>query len=132
MVKVYGERERSITDRTRSTIRLEGDDIVVEFANTRSQKVFVGRQSEKYVFSSIVLLRSDVDAVGEERLLPLIWAKNRETNVVGFSIDKKRRLVGRIEQLVESLDPEELEFYLLTLARECDVFEHSLGGVDRY
>lgn len=132
LIKDLGERETAGRIRSKAVVRMDKDGVEVEFSNGRRQKVFAERKGDHYIFTSIVLGRSEVDERGEEELLPLIWAKNRETAVVSFYIDKRGRLAGRIEQLVESLDPEELEFYLLSLARECDVFEHSLGGVDRH
>jgi hypothetical protein len=45
-------------------------------------------------------------------------------------LNKKGQLRGQIEQLEETIDPEELYFYLEVLARECDQFEYALTGED--
>ena len=51
--------------------------------------------------------------------------------MVTFTLDKRDRLIGYIEQLIHTTDPEELTFYIELLARECDQFEHVLTGEDR-
>ena len=47
-----------------------------------------------------------------------------------FTIDHQERVVGRIDQPIESLHAKELKFYLETLARECDRLEYILTGTD--
>jgi len=104
--------------------------ILVTFSNNRRQALSVDRQNDHYVMTSVVLGRTRVNRVGRSRLLPLLWQRNREANIVAFSLDKRGRLVGQIEQLVETIDPQELVFYIELLARECDQFEYALSGKD--
>jgi hypothetical protein len=113
-----------------ATIKPHRNGVVVTFSNKRRQIITVGRQNERYMMSSVVLGRARVADIGRSRLLSLAWQRNRETNVVAFSLDKRGRLVGQVEQLVETIDPEELAFYIELLARECDQFEYALSGKD--
>ncbi len=56
--------------------------------------------------------------------------RSKEINVVAFSIDKRGRLIGTIEQNTETGDQDELAFYVELLARESDTFERGLTGAD--
>jgi len=51
--------------------------------------------------------------------------------VVEFTLDETGRLVGRIEQVAERLNHDELEFFLTSLAQECDRLEYLLTGRDQ-
>jgi len=53
------------------------------------------------------------------------------TDVVEFALDESGRLIGRIEQVAEALNRNELEFYLTALAQECDRLEYLLTGRDQ-
>lgn len=48
-----------------------------------------------------------------------------------FAFDDQDRLIGLIEVPAATLDHEELEVYVETLAKECDRFEYALRGWDR-
>jgi len=80
--------------------------------------------------TSVVLGKTRVENIGRATLLPRIWLRNRHTDCVAFMLDRRGRLVGRITQMVETLDPPELAFYIKLLARECDQFEYVLSGQD--
>lgn len=60
-----------------------------------------------------------------------IWSQNRVSDVVEFALDESGRLIGRIEQVAETLNRNELEFYLTALAQECDRLEYLLTGRDQ-
>ena len=96
----------------------------------RSQNVRLARRKDRYVFSSVV---AHASAVNEDRrsLAFRIWRRNALKAVVTFTVDRRERVIGLIDQPIESLHPKELKFYLETLARECDRFEYILTGVDR-
>ena len=96
----------------------------------RSQIVRLARRKDRYVFSSVV---AHASAVNEDRrsLAFRIWRRNALKAVVTFTVDRRERVIGLIDQPIESLHPKELKFYLGTLARECDRFEYLLTGVDR-
>ena len=103
----------------------------------RSQIVRVARQRDRYVFSSVIVPVAEVIAAGEDmnrdrRALAFrLWRRNALKAIVTFTIDRRRRVIGLIDQPVESVRREELRFYLETLARECDRLEYILTGADK-
>ena len=97
--------------------------------NGRSQIVHLSRRKDRYVFCSVV---AHVGAVNEDRpsLSFRLWRRNALKAMVTFTIDRRERVIGLIEQPIESVHPKELKFYLETLARECDRLEYILTGAD--
>lgn len=95
----------------------------------RSQIVHLARRRDRYILSSVV---AHVSAVNEDRrsLAYRLWRRNALKAVVTFTIDHRERVIGRIDQPIESLRDKELKFYLQTLARECDRLEYILTGAD--
>ena len=95
----------------------------------RSQIVRLARRRDRYILSSVV---AHVSAVNEDRrsLAYRLWRRNALKAVVTFTIDHWERVIGRIDQPIESLRDKELKFYLQTLARECDRLEYTLTGAD--
>jgi hypothetical protein len=112
-------------------IKPHANGAVVLVGNNRRQRIVVERRMERYVMTSIVVGRARVEGMRHAALLPRIWQRNRETNVVAYSLDRRGRLVGRIEQLADTLNAVELAFYIQLLACECDQFEYVLSGRDR-
>lgn len=111
-------------------IKPHANGAVVLFGNNRRQRIVVERRPDRYVMTSIVLGRARVEGMRHAALLPRVWQRNRETNVVAFSLDRRGRLIGRIEQLAATLDASELAHYMQLLARQCDQFEYVLSGRD--
>ena len=110
--------------------RRDGRGVRVSFSrNGRSQIVRLGRRRDRYVFSSVI---AHVAAVNGNRrsLVFRLWRRNALRAVVTFTIDRRERVIGLIDQPIESVYPKELKFYLETLARECDRLEYILTGVD--
>ena len=105
-------------------------ELTVEFSDGRKQRIHIERRSGRYLLTSVVLGRARVEEIGSTHLLPLLWQRNRETNVVAFDIDQRGRLIGRVEQVAETLDAEELAIYTKWLARQCDRLEYILSGLD--
>jgi len=105
--------------------------VLVEFSNGRKQHVMVSHQGEHYLLISVILKRGHVEKIGRSTILPFIWQRNRETNLVAFSLDKQGRLIGSIEQLTKTADVNELHMYLEHLAQECDQLQYLLSGPER-
>ena len=108
----------------------DGRRVRISFSrNGRSQRVRLAQRKNRYVFSSVV---AHVSAVNEDRrsLAFRLWRRNALKAVVTFTIDRRDRVIGLIDQPIESVHPKELKFYLETLARECDRFEYILTGAD--
>ncbi len=113
-----------------SFIRNRNGHLSVEFLSGRQQRIFIDRRDKYYKMWSVILSNSKVEEFGEVKLIQNIWNKNRQTDVVGFCIDKKNRLIGSIQQLAETIDREELIFYIHILAKECDRLEYLFSGKD--
>lgn len=103
---------------------------VVRFPNGRHQALLAERQGDRYILTSRVVGRARVDGFAVDDLMLRIWQRNRDTDVVAFGLDRRGRLVGRIEALAGTLSPDELAFYIEQLARECDQLEYVLSGQD--
>ena len=101
------------------------------FPDNRKQRINILQQGKYFTFRSVVLGKAKVNQYYEDWLLSYIWQENKETPLVSYQIDKKGRLTGRITQLTETLDKEELLFYIEVLAKECDRMEYLLTGKDQ-
>ena len=104
--------------------------VEVTFPNGRKQVLRFRKRGEYYILETAIISAARVGGYGVTRALRLLYMKNRETDVVTFSLDKSNKMIGYVHQLADSLDLEELEFYILRLAQECDSLEYALAGVD--
>jgi hypothetical protein len=131
-VRKFNQMLLEIINRPDSSLQIkqEAKGIEVTFRNGRRQMITVESQSNRYILTSMVLKQKQVQKIGRSQVLARLWHRNRETDVVTYSLNKKGQLIGQIEQLEETIDPEELYFYLEVLARECDQFEYALTGED--
>lgn len=95
----------------------------------RSQDIHLTQQRDRYVLSSVI---AHTSAVNEDlrSLAYRLWRRNALKAVVTFTIDRRERVVGHIDQPIASVHDKELKFYLETLARECDRLEYILTGED--
>ena len=106
----------------------------VKFDGGRSQTVCIERARDGYVFTSIVLGTGRTEKLRKDlsNFVDRLWRRNRHTDVVNFTFDRENRLVGRIEHPANTLDAEELFFYLSRVAIECDRMEYVLTGENRF
>jgi hypothetical protein len=58
------------------------------------------------------------------------WKRNRLSDLVGFKIDGRGRLIGEAWVPLAGLDAEEWALYVRTVARACDRVEYLLSGRD--
>jgi len=126
---------KKLASRHRKDWEISGDSVNVLFGDTnRHQRVKVVLKEDMCVMTSEVLGSGTVTAKIKkwDDLARMVWTRNAEHELVTFAFDKQDRLVGQIRHPAQHLDPEELELYITTLARECDRFEYQLGGVDRF
>lgn len=97
----------------------------------RGQKVKLSIQDGNYMFSSVVLRHESMANKNERiELAYRVLRRNALKELVGFTFDEDKNLVGFITQPAEYLDDEELLLYLTTVAQECDRFEYKLTGKD--
>ena len=116
---------------TRIKICYKNGEAEMKFQDGRHQIVRINRQEDRYVFISLVLGRSRVKKYPARKIAETMWDRNRHSDVIGFSLDKKSNLVGRVEHMAAKLDPDELYYYLRILAEECDRLEYLLTGKDK-
>ena len=101
----------------------------------RIQKVRLARKNDTYEFRSVVGRVNDVPQAtedGRNALLFRIWCRNALKPVVSLSMDGRDQVVGMVTCPIDSTQAEEIHFYLVTLARDCDRFEYILSGGDRH
>ena len=124
---------RSIPKVRKQAWEVHADQIRVEVrGGSRHQNIAIEKRDHLYVFTSVVLGTRSVtkDVRRWRRLVRLVWERNARRQLITFRFDRRHRLVGQIQHQADFLDPEELELYVNTLARECDWLEHLLTGKD--
>jgi hypothetical protein len=100
----------------------------VTFGDGRRHRVTVKDEGDSYLIGGFVARRAVVTSVPD---LPVrAWTRNRVTQLVGFRIDRKLRLVGEAWLPKEGITREEFQMYLRRVAYECDRFEYLLSGRD--
>lgn len=100
----------------------------VAFGDGRRHRVTVKDEGDSYLISGCVARQAVVTSVPD---LPVrVWTRNRATQLVGFRIDRRLRLVGEAWLPKDGLTPEEFQLYLRSVASECDRFEYILSGRD--
>lgn len=124
-------RETRALPSTSLKLSYQNGEATISFPTGRTQVVYIREANGRYQMTSRVLGSSRVANMGSAAVARMIWARNRSTDIVEFSIDESGRLIGRIEHLAESVDRAELETYLIALAQECDRFEYVLTGRDQ-
>jgi hypothetical protein len=90
--------------------------------------VSVKDEGEEYLLAAVVT-RQAVPLLSD---LPVqAWLRNRGTSLLGFRIDRRRRLVAEAWVPKVGLTAEEFQMYLRAVAAEADRFEYSLTGKDQ-
>ncbi|HEU5178897.1 MAG TPA: hypothetical protein VFU24_15710, partial [Burkholderiales bacterium] len=56
------------------------------------------------------------------------WRRNRSSQLVGFRVDQRGRLVGEAWVPKAGLSAQEFQVYVRRVAAECDRFEYLLTG----
>lgn len=121
-------------ERRNKTWTIDGDTVTVSLGGNRGQRVAIKRDGPYYLLRSSVLSSREVTRRARRwrELARLAWHRNAQQEVVAFGFSDQDQLIGQIRHPTEFLDVEELEFYIDTLARECDRFEYMLTGEDRF
>ena len=110
-------------------LRVYGGAIEVGFSDGRRQSVFVDEGGERGVRIWSVVAPPRVVSNLEDALLQA-WRRNRLSELVGFSIDGRKRMIGEAWVPQPGVTGEEWEFYVRELARACDRLEYVLCGMD--
>ena len=116
----------------KAKVVVEDHTILVELSEGRSQKVFVEDEGEDGYFRawSIAVGASSMSATHESPEF-FAWRRNHLSDLVGFKIDRKGRLIGEAWIPAEGLDAEEWAIYIKALAQSCDRIEYMLTGKDQ-
>lgn len=113
----------------RAGLRATGADIVVRLGESRRQVVSVEEKDpESLRLSSIVAKPSATSRLVNPELAA--WGRNRLTELVGFSIDSRGRMIGETWLPTAGLTAAEWKFAVFNLARACDRFEYLITGSD--
>lgn len=115
--------------RGESDLSVDQNDIVVTFADERVHRVSVHESADSYEFSAVVARAAVIREIDDAPLRA--WRRNRATQLLGFRIDAKGRLVGEAWAARPGIDREEFLMYVRRVATECDLFEFHLTGKDR-
>jgi hypothetical protein len=107
---------------------VDGAEINVQLAEGRHHVIAVGETDECLQLVGIITRQAATAAIPD--LLQTIWGKNRTTQLVGFRVDRKGRLVGETLVPRAGLEADEFQLCARTLAAECDRMEYLLTGKD--
>jgi len=109
-------------------LAVDSHAVVVSLPGGRSHRIHVKEEVDAYRLDATVVGEAVASTLED---LPLeTWERNRGTELVGFRIDAKGRLVGTAWVPFAGLTPQEFRTYLRTVAAECDRFEFQLTGRD--
>lgn len=109
-------------------LALDGDAIDVTLSAGRHHSVSVRDAGATYELQSVVARPGIVRDLGD---VPLrAWRRNRSSQLVGFRVDQRGRLVGEAWIPKAGLSAEEFQVYVRRVAAECDRFEYLLTGAD--
>lgn len=107
---------------------IDGSHIDVAFHDNRRHRLTVIEDEKGYTLRAIVVRQRIVTAMVD---LPIhIWLRNRSTDLVGFHIDNRGRLVGESWIPKIGVTREEFQLYVRKVAIECDRLEFLLTGQD--
>jgi hypothetical protein len=114
-------------------LRDSDDGLVIQFPDSRHQQVFVdARDPQALRVWSVAASPSRVTAaVGRgESVHLLAWRRNRASDLVGFKVDGRGRLIGEAWVPTAGLDAGEWRTYVTAVAQACDRTEYLLSGRD--
>ena len=107
---------------------LEGDSVRVTFLDGRTQRVYVKQSllDDSLRFWSIAARPAVVERLSEADLYA--WKRNRGSDLVGFKIDRRGRLIGEVWLPAAWVTKEEWQLCVRLLAERCDRIEFLLTG----
>jgi hypothetical protein len=113
---------------TAAGLMVDGDHVAIALDDGRRHRVAVSEESDAYRLTALVAGRAVLSEVADAPIR--IWRRNRETQLVGFRIDRRGRLQAEAWVPKAGLSAEEFRLYLRTVAAEADRFEFTLTGQD--
>lgn len=114
-----------------SGFQVAGQELTVTFSDGRQHRVTVeDRPERRELRLTAIAARPSMLPGDAEGPHLFAWRRNRFSDLVGFKIDGRGRLVGETWVPLAGLDRDEWALYVGTLARACDRVEYLLSGRD--
>lgn len=110
---------------------IDGSAIKVRFADERGHTVYVDNstlEGDAVRVWAVAARPSAVEGMSEPESFAAF--RNRRSDVVGFKLDRKGRLIGEAWIPADGLDAEEWGVYVRAVAQACDWLEYQLTGRD--
>ncbi len=98
----------------------------VTLPGRRVHRLSVVDEADAYRLTVVVVGASIVDR--SEGLAVRMWERNRSTELVGFKIDAKSRLIAEAWVPKAGLTASEFRAYVHAVAAECDRLQYQLTG----
>jgi hypothetical protein len=114
--------------------KVVGSSITVNTSADRRQEVVIDESFDSDVIRlwSVILGPSATSDLGEGQPLEYAWERNRLSELIGFSVDSRGRLIGESWVPVDGLTAQVFALHLAEIARVCDWHELRLSGADAY
>jgi hypothetical protein len=114
--------------------KVVGSGITVNTRGGRRQEVQVDESvgADGIRLWSVILGPSATRDLDEGRPLEYAWERNRLSDLIGFSVDSRGRLIGESWVPVDGLTAQVFALHLGEIARVCDWHELRLSGADTY
>jgi mitochondrial fission protein ELM1 len=110
-------------------ISVDADGFEVVTTGERHQRIAVRETADTFELTGVVARPSAIAGIPDVALRT--WRRNRATQLVGFRLDQKGRLVGEAWVPKAALTRDDFLLYAKRVADECDLFEYHLTGKDR-
>jgi hypothetical protein len=108
-----------------------GNELTIAFEDGRRHKVVVEeRPDQEAIRLWAVAVRPSALPDEPEGPQVLAWTRNRSSDLVGFKIDGRGRLVGEAWAPTAGLSFDEWANYVRAVAQSCDRIEYLLTGRD--
>ncbi|MBW3565420.1 MAG: hypothetical protein KY459_11900 [Acidobacteria bacterium] len=107
-----------------------GSKISCETGDQRNQVVHVEREEDHLRIWSVVVPPRVAREIDDLDLR--LWEANRFRELIGFTVDRRGRIIGEAFVPAAGLTEDEWSVYVETLATSCDRLEYVLTGRDVY
>ena len=106
-------------------------EITVVLGAGRQHRVFVDPSTGTDLIRlwAVAGQRSDLNTLADPPHVTA-WKRNRQSDLVGFKIDPRGKLIGEAWVPTAGLNAEEWAFWVRTVAQVCDRIEYLLTGTD--
>ena len=111
-----------------------GSTITVSVGSGRRQEVVIDESLDSEVIRlwSVILGPTATSELGDGHPLEYAWERNRLSDLIGFSVDSRGRLIGESWVPVRDLTAQVFALHVAEIARVCDWHELRLSGADSY